>query len=215
MPTPKIKMRYLAHYLLVFIATTGGIGSKSSLRSSCPGGTIEKKKLKIEETPVNFRNSSGNGNGDNDKYEKQMLMRLAVSKNVKECMDSNKFILTINLDKPISDDHLKVGSTATQHIVTVAKDNVRIESCFFDENKISDEYFMLLNVLGIDNKEKQGIFQELISFMAPSELSGLKKNIKDLKIDFEDEDRKKTCETYRGVSVYLFCSTGTKYQIFC
>ena len=195
MPTSKIKMKKLAHYLLAILATAGEILSNPSTRSSCPGGTIEKESLKIEETPVNFRNLTGN------EEQKQMMMRLTVSEDVRKCMDSKKFNLKINLDQPISEDYVEVGSTATPHIVTVDKNHVGIESCNFDASRISDEYLMLLNVLGLENfGDNEGTLktQELIFFTATSKLLEFNQHINSIEIEFEDESEKKTCDTYRG-----------------
>ena len=195
MPTSKIKMKKLAHYLLAILATAGEILSNPSTRSSCPGGTIEKESLKIEETPVNFRNLTGN------EEQKQMMMRLTISEDVRKCMDSKKFNLKINLDQPISEDYVEVGSTATPHIVTVDKNHVGIESCNFDASRISDEYLMLLNVLGLENfGDNEGTLktQELIFFTATSKLLEFNQHINSIEIEFEDESEKKTCDTYRG-----------------
>ena len=195
MPTSKIKMKKLAHYLLAILATAGEILSNPSTRSSCPGGTIEKESLKIEETPVNFRNLTGN------EEQKQMMMRLTISEDVRKCMDSKKFNLKINLDQPISEDYVEVGSTATPHIVNVDKNHVGIESCNFDASRISDEYLMLLNVLGLENfGDNEGTLktQELIFFTATSKLLEFNQHINSIEIEFEDESEKKTCDTYRG-----------------
>ena len=195
MPTSKIKMKKLAHYLLAILATAGEILSNPSTRSSCPGGTIEKESLKIEETPVNFKNLTAN------EEQKQMMMRLTVSEDVRKCMDSKKFNLKINLDQPISEDYVEVGSTATPHIVTVDKNHVGIESCNFDASRISDEYLMLLNVLGLENfGDNEGTLktQELIFFTATSKLLEFNQHINSIEIEFEDESEKKTCDTYRG-----------------
>ena len=193
-------MKNLAHFLLVFIAIAGEIGSSPSIRSACSVKNIKKKHLIIEETSIKFRNSTVKDN------EIQMFMRLTeISKDVKDCMDKNKFNLKINLKQPLSEDNVKIGSTATQHIVSVGKKHLGIESCTFDDQKVSDEHLMLLNFIGSDNsKAKEDAFQEIIVFIAPVELTGLEKNIKSLEIEFEDEDQKKTCGTYRGFLINLF-----------
>ena len=192
----KIEMRKLAHYLLpiIHVCTAGKIIPNPSVRSRCPRETIEKENMKIEETPVNFRNLTGSED------QKQMMMRLTVSKNVKQCMTDNKFNLTITLDKLISEDYANVGSTATPHIVTVDRNHVGIESCNLDASRLSDEYLMLLDVLGLETfDEKEGTLetQELILFTT-SKLLEIKQHIISMEIEFDDESEKKTCDTYRG-----------------
>ena len=138
-----------------------------------------------------------------------MMMRLTISEDVRKCMDSKKFNLKINLDTPISEDYVEVGSTATPHIVTVDKNHVGIESCNFDASRVSNEHLMLLDVLGLetfDDREGTLKTQELILFTATSKLLDLKQHIKSVEIEFEDESEKKTCGIYRG----CFC----KYLIF-
>ena len=193
MPTSKIKMKKLAHYFLAIIATAGEIISNPQIRSSCSGGTIETEKLKIEETPVNFRNLTGSED------EKQIFMQLEVSEVLRNCMDNNKFNLTMDLDKPFSKDEVKIGSTATEHIITIDQNHISIESCNFDENQVSDQQFILLNFQQLANKKTdEGDFQELIFFTMPSVIGEITKNIESIRIDFEGLNQKKTCETYRG-----------------
>ena len=128
-----IPVSKIIHFLLVFIAIAREVVSNPiPIRSTCKVSNITKSQLKIEENPINFRNSAGNRN------DIQMLLRLEeISKDVKDCMDQKKFNLTINLNEPLSKDHLKVGSIATQHIVSVGNETVGIESCTFDGQKVS------------------------------------------------------------------------------
>ena len=200
-------MRNAAHFLLVFIATYGEVFSNQSIKSDCKSQDIKKDNLQIFETPINFRNLTE----DENENEKQMMMRLTVSEDVKECMDTKKYVMKINLDKQISEDDVKIGSTATQHIVTVGENYVGIESCDFDESKISDEQLMLLNVLDLDSAadDKTKEYQLIISYITSSELTGFEQNIKNIKINFEDKDQKKTCETYWGVSLNIFLFNWT------
>ena len=196
-------MKHLAHFLLVFIASAGEIAGEianPTIGSTC-SVKLKKKQITIEETPINFRDSSVSGD------EKQIFMRLTdLSETDKDCMDRNKFNLIINLKKPIAmrEDNMKVNRTATQHNVIVGKNYVGIESCTLGDQKISNEYRMLLNFIGSDNLKgkKQENFQETIIFIAPAELTGLEKNIKSLEIDFKD--LKEPCETYRGVFINSF-----------
>ena len=189
-----MKIKHLTHFLLVFIASAGEIGSTPNIRSTC-SVVLEKTQLKIEETPINFRNSSLNEN------EKQIFMRLTdLSENDKDCMDRNTFNLKINLNltESIKNHKVKVGRIATQHNVGLGKKYVRIESCTFDDQKISDQHRMFLNFIDNLKGKEQENFQEIIIFMAPVELWGLEKNITSLEIDFEDKDSKKICEIYSG-----------------
>ena len=189
----EIKMKHLAHFLLVFIASAGEIGSNPTINSTCPVQNIKKRKWKIEETPINFRNSSGVREN-----ERQMLIKLKVSKDVKNCMDNNKFNLKINLDKPISESDVRVGSTATQHIVNVKSNYVEIESCNFDDQEVSDEQLILLNLLDSESGESNdGTFKKFICFLAPPILWELKKNIKNMMMTFEGENQKMPCKIYR------------------
>ena len=127
-----ITISKIIQFLLIFIAIAREVVSNPLIRSTCKVSNITKSQLKIEETPINFRNSAGNRN------DIQMLLRLEeISKDVKDCMDQKKFNLTINLNEPLSKDHLKVGSIATQHIVSVGNETVGIESCTFDGQKVS------------------------------------------------------------------------------
>ena len=188
--TINMKMRKIIHFLLVFIATAWAVGSEPSIRSTCKAPNIKNKQLKIEEIPIEFRNSTENRN------EKQMIMTLTMSEDFKDCMDRNKFNLKINLKNPISGD-VRVDSVATQHIVTVDKKHVGIESCYFDDQQVSDEYLMLLyRFMGSANKEvKEGFFQETIVFLAPYKLPELK--VKNVKMSIEENVSKIPCRTYR------------------
>ena len=204
--------RKYVQFLLVFLTTSGipeTITSSATTGSSSPKTTkpcehqeIGKKKLEVDIKPINFRNTY-----DNHQKNKQVLLKLSVGKHVKNCMDGHKFNLTISLNETVSEHHdeVKVSSTATQHIVKIGRKSLEIESC--DDSvvdKLKTEHD-LKESLGLNKKKNKNKHQELIYFIAPSQIWDIKDKVVNITVTFDESKKKRSCD-YRECSEISFFS---------
>ena len=177
-------------FLLVFLKLFGVTFQKTRSRH-CGDLEIEKDKLEINIMPINFRYSENEKN-------KQMLMQLSVSNKVKNCMDSNKFNLTIGLDVPILefDNEVKVNIIASQHLVKVGKQALEIERCVdsTDNSPMSGQDLKYLQGWTNKGKNNKKIHKELIFFIAPVQLWEIQGNVKSITMSFEELSTKKRCD---------------------
>ena len=186
--------RKILVFLLVFITLSGiTLPKPSELEKKCPTQPIEKEKLDINVMPMNFRNSYDN------QRNKQMLMQLSVTKKVKQCMDDNKFNLTITLDESGAgyDDEMKVSSTATQHLITIGEKAIEIESCKDSDhdNKESEKYLKHLLSWTSQDKSNRRLQKEIIFFTAPFNLWAIEQmRISSITMMFDEPNKKKNCE---------------------
>ena len=182
-------------FLLVFLTKTGITFSKSpKLEKNCPDHGIDKDQLDVNVIPINLRNS------ENHLNYRQIYMQLSVNDTIKNCMDTKKFNLTIGLDQVNKIGAVKIGSTATKHLINVSDNNKHLEitSCNFDDDQVSNsELADFLSSIGSDTKTAKGMSKETIFFSATSELWNIENKISNVQIKFDKEDKKKMCD-YRG-----------------
>ena len=192
-------------YLLVFLTTTIGITFPKP-SSNCEDQVIEKDQLDINAIPLNYRNSY-----ENNQKNKPMLIELEVDKDVKKCLNHERFNLTISLDETIPDHgELKVGSTATPHIVKIGRQSLEIESCDDSsdnrkkEERKDEEKFLknLKKSLGLASKGKN---LETIYFTAPSQIWDIKDKVVNITVTFDESKKKRSCD-YRECSEISFFS---------